>query len=118
MKSMLCAGLVIMLLSGSAAAGQLNFADGRGSWQSTMCAKPERPESLPQDPEAEAGDLNARVAAYNVYSSQIQAYLDCVAREVERDAQGATYVLTESAKKLQQVAQDELATIQKQLRRR
>lgn len=98
-------------------AGELKYSDGKGSWQPTMCAKPARPADLPKDPEAASADLNDRVQAYNLYAAQSQAYFDCIAKEVERDAQGAQYVLSESSKKLTQSLQEELTGIQEQLQR-
>lgn len=112
-------GIAAFSLATSAAqAGSLSYSDGRGGWKSTMCVKPERPAALPIDPEAMANDLNARVEAYNLYAAYTQAYLDCLTKEVERDAQSAQYVLTEASKKQMKAAQDELAEIHGQLERK
>jgi hypothetical protein len=107
---------VLSLCSGTVFAGNLTYGDGRGGWKSTMCTRPERPANLPTNAEAAASDLNARIESYNAYAGQTQAYMDCVSKEVEHDAQSAQYVLTESSKKLIQAAQDDLATIQNQLK--
>lgn len=112
-------GLVTFsLAAGAVQAGSLSYSDGRGGWKSTMCVKPERPAALPKDPEAMANDLNTRVEAYNAYAAQTQAYLDCLTKEVEHDAQSTQYVLTEASKKQMQAVQDELAEIHGQLERK
>ncbi len=108
----------LSLAAGAVQAGSLSYSDGRGGWKPTMCVKPDRPAALPIDPEAMANDLNARVEAYNIYAAYTQAYLDCLTKEVERDAQSAQYVLTEASKKLMKEAQDELAEIHGQLERK
>ena len=117
---MKCKSLLLLAsalaMSAPAYAGNLNYGDGRGSWQSTMCSRPAKPASLSTDPEARASDLNAQVESYNQYAAQTQAYLDCLSKEVERDAQSAQYVLTEAFKKLTQGTQEELAAIQSQLK--
>ncbi len=110
--------LALTLCSGAAFAGSLSYSDGRGGWKSTMCTKPERPAALPKDPETAANDLNERIEAYNAYAAQTQAYLDCLSKEVEHDAQSAQYVLTEASKKLMKASEDELAEIQSQVQRK
>lgn len=118
-SSALILGVAALSLTASAAqAGSLSYSDGRGGWKSTMCVKPERPAALPKDPEAMANDLNTRVEAYNAYAAQTQAYLDCLTKEVEHDAQSTQYVLTEASKKQMQAVQDELAEIHGQLERK
>ena len=116
--SMFAMTLALGLFSIAAQAGSLSYTDGRGGWKSTMCTKPERPAALPSDPEIAANDLNERIAAYNIYAAQTQAYLDCLSKEVERDGQSAQYVLQEASKKLMQESQDELSVIHDQLQRK
>jgi hypothetical protein len=108
----------LLLPAAGSQAGELKYAAGQGSWQPTQCPRPVRPANLPQDPATAADDLNDRVVSYNAYAAQTQTYLDCVSKEVERDAQAAQYVLTESSKKLMDSAQAELAQIQQQLKKK
>jgi len=105
---------VLALSSAPVWAGSLNYADGKGTWQ-PQCMRPARPAELPKDPEAASGDLNDRIVAYNQYAAQVQTYLDCVHKEVERDAQAAQQVLSQASQKLMQSAQDEVAQIQEQV---
>lgn len=111
----LIVGAMALTITGAAQAGTLTFADGHGTWQSTMCTHPTRPASLPADPELAANDLNEQVTAYNLYTGQIQAYMECLSREAERDISGAQQTVSGTAHKTMKDAQDELLKIQAQL---
>ena len=56
------------------------------SWKSTQCAEPSPPADLPGNPETPADQMNASVVAYDNYSRQSRAYMDCLASEATHDA--------------------------------
>ncbi len=105
----------VLALTPAAQAGNLNYVDGRSSWTSTMCTHPARPASLAAHPDTEANDLNEQVNAYNKYTIQVQAYMECLSREAERDIAGAQQTVTGEAQKSMKAAQGELKQIQAQL---
>lgn len=109
-------GAVLLTATTGAQAGNLTFGEGKGAWQSTMCTHPARPAALANDPDADANNLNEQINAYNVYTGQIQAYLDCISREAERDIAGSQQTVSAEAHKAIAAAQGELGQIQAQLK--
>ncbi len=90
-------------------AGKVSYADGKGKWISTNCAAPAGPAEAPKDPEAAADDLNARVAAHNRFVAEAEAYMACVSKEAQNDAEAFGVLITGSAQGLIEKMQKDLA---------
>lgn len=100
-----------------ALAGSVNFANGRGNWQSTQCTPPEKPAELSKDPETAANDLNAQIALHNAYVAKVQAYMDCISHEAHDDAQMTGQLIVNTAKSVIQQAQEQIDASAAKLKR-
>ena len=110
--------LVASLWAGTASAGSLNFADGRGTWQSTQCQQPQPPAGLSGDPEAAANNLNAQWVEHNQYAEAAQAYMNCLSAEAQRDANAASATISQTAQSAIQQMQASVESLAARLRSR
>lgn len=92
--------LFLLMAATPVLAGSVTYADMRGRWVSTQCTAPTMPAALSKDSEAAADDLNAQRAAYNKYVTDTQAYMACLTKEAERDAEATGILVTKSAQAL------------------
>lgn len=88
----------LTLVSAPVFAGNLSLSDGKAQWQTTACVEPTAPASLlTVDKETHAGDMNKLMENYNAYSTNMQAYMDCVSKEAESDSGAVNQAITRSA---------------------
>ncbi len=92
--------LFLLMATTPVLAGNVTYADMRGRWVSTQCTAPATPAALSKDSEAAADDLNAQRAAHNQYVMDAQAYMTCLTKEAERDAEATGILVTKSAQAL------------------
>ncbi len=106
----LVAVLMGLALASPAFAGKVSYADGKGRWVSTTCSEPTAPGAAQRNPEAAANDLNARVAAHNQFVADAEAYMACVSKEAQNDAEAFGILITSSAQGLIDKMQKEVAS--------
>lgn len=92
-------------------AGTTSVADGKGIWQSTKCIAPKLPESLSNDPETPADELNDRMRAYNEYVAQVQGYMSCVSQEAKADADANNQIVIRTAQEIIQKTKEDLNNV-------
>lgn len=98
-----------LLLSGAAQAGKVSYVDGRGQWMPTGCTAPVQPQGVTKNAEAAANAMNAAVAQHNAYVDEAQAYMECVSREAQHDAQAFGQLITTSAQDIINQTQQDVA---------
>ncbi len=91
------------------------MSNGKGLWQSTMCARPIAPAFVGVGGESPASAMNTALASYNQYVRQMQDYLACLSREARADAEAANAVISASAQRQMQAGQAEMARVKNQL---
>lgn len=94
-------GLVVFLvfLAMPAWAGTISVPDGQMKWQSNQCTAPQPPASLTAaDSETAADDMNVLVTQYNQYANQTQAYMDCLSKESQADANAASQTILQAGR--------------------
>ena len=110
---------VLVLVSGTASAGNLRFTGGVSQWQSTRCPKPVAPPNLlAMDSETPAGSLNSLLECYNAYAVAMQRYMDCVSTEAKDDSDAATQTITQSAEATISNAQNKVKSMHDALAKR
>jgi hypothetical protein len=103
--------LALTLISLPAAAGTVNFTDGKGTWQSTQCRKPEGSGSVVAGSEDAADGINAQVARQREMVAQLHAYQQCLSDEATRDAAAASQLIVG-------VASEQMKTVQSDMQLR
>ena len=103
--SLILAGF-IALSAFNVRAGTVTMANGQVMWQSTQCPAPQKPPALAAlNPETAANDVNALSIQHNTYAAQVQAYMDCMSKEAELDANLTAKGIIASAQAQIQAAQ-------------
>jgi hypothetical protein len=82
---------------GAAFAGQINYSNAKGVWQSTQCTLPAPPASTSASGDNAADSLNGNMAQRQLYVDQMNAYMRCVSEEAGRDARLAGELIVKSA---------------------
>ncbi len=95
----------ILLAATPAMAGRVAYADGQGRWVPSACEAPRAPTAPAAG--ATATDLNTNVAAHNAYVEAAAAYMDCVSKEAQRDADAMSRMIIESAQDIMNKTQAE-----------
>lgn len=101
--------MFLLLPALPAHAGTVTATDNAGSWQSTKCTPPQNPSALSNNPEAAANDLNAAMAIHNQYVAQAEAYMNCVSKEAQADADSSSQIIIRSAQAIMQQTQAQVA---------
>jgi hypothetical protein len=107
---------IFALFAAPALAGDVTISNGKTAWQSTQCKIPAPPSSLANNPETPANDLNARVAAFNAFTQDVQAYAACMSREAEHDANAASEAIVAAAQAVIDQEQKKAAALAASLR--
>lgn len=105
----LAAGL---LIATPALAGKVSYADGKGKWVPTGCVAPTAPAAMSKNAEAAANDLNSSVSARNAYADAAQAYMACVSKEAQNDAEAFGILITDSAQAILDQTQRSVSSMQ------
>lgn len=104
--------LLLTLVTVPAFAGNLIVSNGNSQWQSTGCTEPVAPASLlSADKESAANDLNQKMQGYNSYAASAQAYMDCVSKEAEGDANVANQTISQSAQRTIEVMEKKVVAL-------
>jgi len=75
-----------LLAAAPAWAGNLTFEGGQTVWHSAQCVEPNSPNSvLAVNSDTAGDDMNALIAQHNAYVDAMQAYMNCLSSEAERD---------------------------------
>ncbi|MBI3418608.1 MAG: hypothetical protein HY053_00535 [Proteobacteria bacterium] len=85
--------MTIILFATLAHAGNVNFSNGKGLWQSTMCQRPVPPVFVGLAPDAPAGTMNAATGSYNLFVKQTQDYLACLSAEAKADSEASASLI-------------------------
>ncbi len=101
--------LVGLVASAPALAGKVSYADGKGQWVPTTCGTLQAPVVNNGDPETPANDMNARVTAHNAFVAAADAYMACVSKEAQNDAEAFGQLITNSAQDLINQTQRDVA---------
>lgn len=89
--------LLITTTAMPALAGSVSYVDMRGKWESTGCTPP-HPIAIPGvDSEIPADELNAYYAKRDQFILDAQAYMQCISKEAEKDAQATSMLVTKTA---------------------
>ncbi len=90
--------LLTLLCAAPAFAGEVSITNNQAVWKSTQCAAPAIPPLLSGvGSEDAASDVNSRVVQYNVYITQVQAYMNCMSGEAQADANQASAMIISAA---------------------
>jgi hypothetical protein len=99
----------LIVISAPVLAGNLTYAEGKASWQSTQCKEPAAPPSLLKaHHETSAEKMNVLMTQYNAYTQQMQAYMDCIASEAQADSNTANQAITGAAQAMISEAQQKV----------
>jgi hypothetical protein len=113
--SRLLAFLAVLLFAAPAFAGTLNYANGRGAWQSTACQRPIAPAFAGMGSETAASSMNTATTSYNKFAADTQGYIDCLTSEAQQDSKMSGDVTMMSLQKQMQDATDEVTRAHTQL---
>ena len=93
-----------------AMAGSVTYADGRGSWQSTQCKRPDMASAtVVAGSEDEADGINAQVARQKEMTELLRAYQQCLSDEATRDATAASQLIVGVASEQMKAVQADTA---------
>lgn len=90
--------LVALMMATPAFAGSVTYADGKGSWQSTACKKPDTAGAVVVAGSEDAADsINAQVTRQGQMADLLRAYQQCLSDEATRDAAATSQLITSVA---------------------
>jgi hypothetical protein len=113
-KSVLLTAAFI-LLSVPAFAGTVNFSNGQGVWQSTICPRPVSPAFVGMGGEVPASTMNNAANSFNKFVTDTQSYMDCLAQEARADTTQSSQLIVQSMQQQMNAAQEEVNTARAQM---